>query len=118
ILDNIRAVSETVGQTPSRTPGVKESYKLSGQLFHAGRSVEEICAERELALSTVESHLIDWFKDGHPFPSERFMSESVKVAIVADLTQFPTCGLKDRKERLGEDVSYFQIKLGSFLIET
>ncbi|MGL4820593.1 MAG: DNA helicase RecQ [Bacilli bacterium] len=118
ILDNIRAVSETVGQTPSRTPGVKESYKLSGQLFEAGRSVEEICAERELALSTVESHLIDWFKEGHTFQSERFMSESLKGAIVADLTQFPTCGLKDRKERLGEDVSYFQIKLGAFLIET
>ncbi|MGL4520976.1 MAG: DNA helicase RecQ [Bacilli bacterium] len=93
----------------------KGTYKESVALFEEGKDIAQIAAARELAESTVERHLLDWFEEGNAPTFERFMTEDIKKRIAEDLMLYPESPLKERKERLGEDVSYFQLRLGKWI---
>ncbi|MGB8194589.1 MAG: helix-turn-helix domain-containing protein [Chitinophagaceae bacterium] len=95
---------------PKKPKAVKgDSSKLSLQLFKEGKSVAEIAAERELAPSTIESHLVSFIPTGEVqvldlVPQEKF------DRIAAILEAQPDLHSSAIRMALNDEVSFGEIR--------
>jgi hypothetical protein len=88
----------------------KPDTKLESlKLYKEGKSVAEIASARNLAVSTIESHLAYYVKTGEISIDELVSREKI-VLIEPALNSFDG-SFAPIKERLGNDVSYGEIKL-------
>ena len=76
-------------------------------MFRLGKSIREIASERNLAVSTIESHLHYFITTGDIAVEEMVDSEKIKLitAVMGDLQQTTLV-----KEKLGDMVSYNEIR--------
>ena len=103
-------------QQSSQAPRMKKPEKGKSQmetmeLIRQGLNLHQIAKKRDLALTTIESHLADLvhtglIKDISPFISDD-RQRQIRAAIQAKGTQH----LKALKEALPEDVSYGEIRM-------
>jgi hypothetical protein len=85
------------------------SRRDSLDLFLAGKTLKEIAQERDLAFSTIESHLADAVAFGE-LEIERFM-EPKKIEMIMPLVKELGVGSSTPiKARLGDDVSWAEIR--------
>ncbi|EKD58242.1 MAG: ATP-dependent DNA helicase RecQ [uncultured bacterium] len=101
-VKKIRKSKDELGAT------VFESVKLYQQKY----SVDKIAKIRSLGVSTVFGHLTDWYRAGGDLHVEDFVSSQEEDNIIKVLTttkEFQR--LKDVKEKLGDSISYEQIRL-------
>ena len=88
----------------------KPDTKLESlKLYKEGKSVTEIASTRNLAVSTIESHLAHYVRTGEVSIDELVSREKI-VLIEPALNSFDG-SFAPIKERLGNDVSYGEIKL-------
>ena len=80
------------------------------KLYREGKSVAEIASARNLAASTIETHLAHYVKIGD-IKIDELVSRKKLVLIEPVLSEFGGVSLAPVKERLGNDVSYGEIKL-------
>lgn len=98
-------------QKPKKTrPDAGGSQRQTLQLFLEGNAVEEIAARRNLAVSTVESHLGEFVRKGELdihdlIPDENRLARILKA--VEDTGGYP---LGTVKEKLGDGASYGEIR--------
>jgi uncharacterized protein YpbB len=88
-----------------------ETNRISLQLFKEGKSISEIATIRELAISTIESHLVSFIKSGEVEVKE--LVPEHKIAIILHTVEelnLPTPASAPVKEKLGEDYSWIEIK--------
>ncbi|PPA68893.1 DNA helicase RecQ [Jeotgalibacillus proteolyticus] len=105
-------VLKEVEQPPSRVPSTEEpSYLFSYNLLQEGKTVEEIAKERAMKVQTIEKHLIAAFKEGHSLPFEEWISAELEEAVISIRESLEEPKLRPIKEELGDEVSYFQIKM-------
>ncbi len=96
--------------------GVKEktekvsSRRISMQMLKSGMTLAEIAQERGFALSTIESHLCSFVESGE-LGIDLLLSAEMQETIAGAIAAAGEKSLKAIKEKLGEDVSYGQIKL-------
>ncbi len=87
-----------------------DTYTISLKMFREGNSVEEIARKRELAVGTIETHLVRFIPTGEVKLTEIVAEEKIetirKVIIELDASQ----GISPIKEVLGEDFSYGEIR--------
>lgn len=79
------------------------------ELFNEGKSIADIAAVRNLAVSTVESHLAHFVKEGKLAITQVVAEEKV-TAILKAIDVVGTESLGAIKHRLGDDYSYNEIR--------
>ncbi|MEH7179953.1 DNA helicase RecQ [Neobacillus vireti] len=123
-LDFIQAIRQFCEAHPDRQPeliqgaapkkaakkAVGDSHLETFQLHQQNLSIEEIADKRELAHSTVESHLIQCAQQGMEVDFNRLIPEEYLKLIEKAVEEAGRDRLKPIKELLPEEVSYFMIK--------
>ncbi|HEX2534957.1 MAG TPA: helix-turn-helix domain-containing protein [Chitinophagaceae bacterium] len=82
---------------------------LSLELYRAGKTVQEIAAERNLTVSTIEGHLASYIESGDIAISE-IVSEDRLPVIVKAIEESEPRTLGTIKSKLGSKYSYGEIK--------
>ncbi|MGP4078525.1 DNA helicase RecQ [Pseudalkalibacillus sp. R45] len=114
LVQNPERKEEAVKGTDSKTKPKKatpnshiETYKL----YKEEMTVEEIAEHRDLAGSTVESHLIQCMQEGMDIHMEDMIPEEYVFEIENAISQAGGEKLKPIKALLPDEVSYFMIKV-------
>ncbi len=123
-LDFIQAIRQFCEEHPERHPeqgsaaapkkpakkSVGESHIETFQLHQQNVSIEEIAKKRDLAISTVESHLIQCAQQGMNVDFNRLIPAEYILLLEKTVKEVGRDRLKPIKEQLPEEVSYFMIK--------
>lgn len=104
---NISAATTTA--TGKKRAEVGSSRKGTLELFLGGKSIAEIATLRQLALSTIESHLVQCISHGE-LPIESFMPKAKIDKILPHVKELGVAASGALKERLGNEVSYAEIR--------
>ena len=103
-------------KAPKRRPSTKrggdgrDTYRVSLEMYLAGRTPADIARERGVTLTTIENHLIRFIPTGQVPLSDFVASERVAVIRDAILKCSGTDALSPIKEVLGADYSYSEIR--------
>ena len=87
-----------------------DTHAESFRLFKEGKTMAEIATERNLAVSTIESHLARFVKWGE-IKIDELVSREKLVLIEAALTDFKGSSIIPIKQQLRDDVSFGEIRL-------
>ncbi|MFY1048284.1 DNA helicase RecQ [Chryseobacterium sp. GP-SGM7] len=86
------------------------TFTTTFQMFKAGNSIEEIAENRNLAINTIQNHLVNFVTVGTIKPSELMdMSKAETIIEIAKNQKLPS--LKAIKEELCDGFSYFEINV-------
>ncbi|WP_062046732.1 helix-turn-helix domain-containing protein [Bacillus sp. JCM 19034] len=88
-----------------------ESARKTYQLLQKGISLEEIQDRRQLKISTIEDHIVEIAHSDLSFQYRSFVSEEIEQKIFDCVNQLKTTKLRLIKNRLGDEYSYFIIRL-------
>ncbi|MCK8817267.1 DNA helicase RecQ [Natroniella sulfidigena] len=102
-----REASSQEVATTTDTP----SHLISYNLLQEGKSLSKIADLRDLALTTIQSHLVRSLQEGFGLDVDRFISQEEKELIRKKIKEVGAERLKPLKEILPDEISYFQIKL-------
>jgi nucleoside-triphosphatase THEP1 len=98
----------------SKTPGEKKpkghSAKLSYEMFTAGKSIPEIAKEREMVISTIESHLGSFVEKGE-LDILKVIDEDKISEIRSALKKHYKDSIMPVKRALGESYSFGEIRM-------
>ena len=103
---------------PSRTRKTKvrttreratETKQLSYEMYVSGKTISEIAAERELAVTTIETHLAFYVTEGELSVDELVPSDKQKL-IRSMIERYGSLSLKQLKDHLPASVSYGEIR--------
>jgi ATP-dependent DNA helicase RecQ len=86
------------------------------EMYRAGKNIEEIARERNLAIATIMGHLADLFEAGEAIDIAELISSDRYEIIVNTLKQMEGSALRDIKAALGDDFSYGEIHLALALL--
>jgi ATP-dependent DNA helicase RecQ len=89
---------------------IGDSHLETFQLHQQNLSIEQIAEERELALSTVENHLIQCAQQGMSVDFTRLIPTEYLQLLEKVVEEVGRDRLKPIKDQLPEEVSYFMIK--------
>ncbi len=103
---------ERKGKSEGSATGQKkgETHTESFRLFKEGKTIAEIATERNLAVSTIETHLTRFVRWGD-IKIEEVISREKLVLIEAALTDFKGSSITPVKKQLSDDVSFGEIRL-------
>jgi len=108
-LDDNKAVEETE-KTKSK-PQKGDSNRISLQLFRDGKNIPEIASIRELAQSTVESHLASFIKTGEVDVKEIVDENKIGIILQAmEELNVQTTATTPVKTKLGDAFSHSEIR--------
>ncbi|MFD2936389.1 helix-turn-helix domain-containing protein [Spirosoma flavum] len=101
------------------TKPLKEPKELSPAItlafFQSGKTIAEIAAERSLAVSTIESHLIPYVGTGE-LAVETLLPTKKITTIRSYLETYPSESLSEIRQALGNDVTYSDIRFVQYAI--
>lgn len=83
----------------------------SARLYQENYTIEKIAKIRSLGQSTVFGHLAEWYQAGGNLRVEDFVTVEQEEIILKTLSEKGFQRLREIKERLGDDISYDQIRL-------
>jgi ATP-dependent DNA helicase RecQ len=95
---------------PAKKKAVGDSHLETFQLHQQNLSIDEIAKSRDLASSTVESHLIQCAQQGMEVDFTRLIPSEYIQLLEKAVQEAGRDRLKPIKEQLPEEVSYFMIK--------
>jgi ATP-dependent DNA helicase RecQ len=90
---------------------INDSLKETHKLHMEGLTPEEIASRRELAVSTIENHLIQCIQNGMEVDFSILLPETVIGELEKAVAEVGRDRLKPIKELLPEEISYFMIKI-------
>ncbi|GAF64514.1 putative helicase [Bacillus sp. TS-2] len=96
--------------TPEGKATKKNGYKISVELFLAGKTIEEIANERQLTEITVQNHLLKGFHNQEITSLEQYVEEEKVQQIKKAIEKVGIEKLKPIKELLPADISYQEIR--------
>lgn len=80
------------------------------ELYKSGKSIDEIAAERGLAPSTIEGHLLDCLEKGMLVDFESLFPKGFETQILEVIKSIGASKLKQIKEALPQEVTYGAIR--------
>jgi hypothetical protein len=109
----------TLAQTEPKPKNKKEPAKektkntkqVSYEMFLGGNSVSEIAKTRNMANSTIEGHLLHYVKTGFLKPDRLISREKLNI-IENYFLENPGNNTTSAREMLGDDYSYFELRVG------
>ncbi|MVM32745.1 AAA family ATPase [Spirosoma sp. HMF4905] len=100
-------------KAPKEPKQPKEPKELSPAItlafFQSGKTISEIAAERSLAVSTVESHLVKYVGSGDLAVDALLPAKKI-ASIRSYLENYPSETLSEVRQGLGNDVSFSEIR--------
>ncbi|KFN02755.1 recombinase RecQ [Bacillus clarus] len=87
------------------------STKKTYNLWKQGRSLEEIATIRDLKLATIEDHFVEIALRERDFSIEMFMEKSKIEKVQKVIETLQTRKLRVLKQSVGEEISYFEVRL-------
>lgn len=119
-IDLIKKYVEEKGINRVKKPAMKVSNKskddkipshvITYNMYHQGKSLQEIAEEREIKISTVQDHLIRCSNEGLFVNFDDFITKEQESLILDAIEKIGAQKLKPIKEALPEEVDYFTIK--------
>lgn len=88
-----------------------ESAERTFELLKEGYSPKEISQVRKLKINTIEDHVVEIALNYKHFPIEPYVSKRVQQQILAVLDEVKTKKLREIKDSIDKDISYFSIRL-------
>lgn len=108
------AAYEPTKKKSNKTPTHKQSFTL----FNEGCTIQEIAEKRALSENTVYGHLMKIHAEGEELDMHQFISLAELDTIESAREALPEAeGLKAYFEHFEENVPYWKIKLGLYLLE-
>lgn len=112
--DYSAGIASTASTGASHTEQEEEdkrpSYLYSYEAFVAGLSSKQISAERGLKQQTVEKHILRAIEEGLDIDWTLIFNEEVEQLVLDTVGQVDASLLRNIKEALPDNVSYFQIQ--------
>ncbi|MES2331757.1 MAG: DNA helicase RecQ [Bacteroidota bacterium] len=87
-----------------------ETKKISYEMYRSGMTISEIAAERELAQTTIETHLSHYVTTGE-LDVNTFVSTAKQELITTAANKYGRLSLKLLKDNLPEGMSYLEIRM-------
>lgn len=87
-----------------------DSHRESLRLYKSGKRIEEIATERNLGISTIESHLAEFIASGE-IPITDFLDTIALTDILSAIQQLETTQLSPLKAHFGERFSFGQLRM-------
>jgi PIF1-like helicase/Helix-turn-helix domain/HRDC domain/Helicase len=87
-----------------------DTYKETFRLYKEGQSIETIAKNRRLTTGTIETHLARYIRSGAIKPEELISIEKLTL-IESALGDFDGGSITPVKQRLGDDISFGEIRL-------
>ena len=87
-----------------------DTKRISLELYHQDKSIADIATERQLAVTTVETHLSYYIATGELDVND-FVPADKQVLIEAAITKYGRLSLKLLKDNLPEEISYGEIRM-------
>jgi len=109
-IDLKQSKRERQPKTTRLTERASDTKNLSFQLYTAGKTIKEIAEERNLSLTTIETHLSFYIPSGQLDINELVKSER-QQAIKKAAEIFGTDSLRVLKENLPEEITYGDIRM-------
>jgi uncharacterized protein YpbB len=103
----LTAIQKGLGTSRKITGSAEQTYTL----LNKGFSPEHIAQSRSLKLGTIYDHLVEIALFDAHFPLDDYVPPMVQKQIYEALQYAPTWRLKEIKEQVADDISYFQIRL-------
>lgn len=107
-------------KTKSSTPkkNKKDSHKITYALYKEGYTVEEISAQRNLSINTIQSHFVKLYNEGVELSLNDFVTEKEIEAVreAREKVEHPK-SLKSFYEYFNEQLDYATIKMALVVIE-
>ncbi len=100
---------KTKKKSPKKTAPKKNTAEISYELYQEGKTLEEIAKERDLALTTIETHLAKYVASGE-LQANNFVNQTKMEHIIEVAKELDTVQLKPIKEYLGKDYSYSEVR--------
>lgn len=108
--DKPKLEEETIVEiTKAEKPKKGESHRISLEMFQTGKSIEEIAAERNFSIGTIEGHLCSFLATGEVL-IEQLVDSDTQKKIITVIDEIGLLSAKTIKERLEDSISYGQIK--------
>ncbi|MBV7506279.1 DNA helicase RecQ [Bacillus sp. sid0103] len=107
---------EKAPKRPAKKNGVTESHLETLKLHQSSLSINEIAEQRELAVSTVETHLLQCAQQGLEVDFSKYIPSEYLPLLEKALAEAGRDRLKPIKELLPEEISYFMIKAYVYFI--
>ncbi|ANB61070.1 YpbB family protein [Anoxybacteroides amylolyticum] len=76
-----------------------------------GKTIGEIARIRNLKPNTIEDHVVEIAANVRDFPITPFVAEETRRKIIEAATRLKTRQLKKLRDAVGEEISYFEIRL-------
>jgi len=108
---DIAKSSKSKRRSDEPAPPHVDTRMVSYELYHSGKTVPEIMAERGLTRQTIMGHLIDCLQQGLVLDYEVFIPQELEPAIVEAVKIHGTTPIKVIKDSLPPEVTYEAIKL-------
>lgn len=105
------------GKKQASTPLKKDTRAESFRIFKTGMSIIEISKERKLTVQTIEGHLTRYIETGEINIDELLSREKLKL-IGGAIKDWNNISLTEIKNKLGDDISYGEIKYTLAWFET
>ena len=107
-----RSIPDSRRRRRQRTVREGSTYETTRQLWEQGLTVEKIAKERNLEMSTIAGHFERLIESGVDIDLKPMLPPAQKVAeIRRALTAAGVSPLSQVKELLGDDYSYFEIRI-------
>ncbi|MCC0178776.1 DNA helicase RecQ [Waterburya agarophytonicola K14] len=100
---------DALHKLPVSLPSKSEMTTL--QLYQQGLGVAEIARERNIAISTVNTHLSNLIEMNQPVAIDKLVKANKQQAIIKTIEQIGDTTLSPIKDILGEDYTYDEIRL-------
>lgn len=108
-----KKVVNTDDSVPSQQSFEKKipSYLQTLEVFNNLKNISEVAKERGLSPTTIENHLIQCYLEEEGILLEDFVTDEQYKMIEEAISQQEDWLLKPIKDRIDDEISYFQIKL-------
>ncbi|MFS0822915.1 helix-turn-helix domain-containing protein [Bacillus sp. 1P02SD] len=87
------------------------STKVTYQMLLQGKTIDEIALIRNLKRNTIEDHVVEVTHQQPEFSIDSFVSSQHQQLILSTYQTLQTKQLRPIKEKLSNDISYFEIRL-------
>lgn len=87
-----------------------DTKRASYEMYRGGNTIAEIAESRQLAITTIETHLSYYITTGELDINE-FVPEDKQELIAAAISKYGRLSLKQLKDNLPEEISYGQIRM-------
>lgn len=87
------------------------SATITNDLIKKKHSINEVAHIRQLKVNTIYDHIVEIALYDQEFPIHKYVSEKNKQKIISVIRQINSFTLKDIKNKVNKEISYFQIRL-------